>query len=147
MSAKTLYKKAAGRKSVFWGGIMAIIAACCLVIAPPLLAQQGQKGYGGQQQQGQEGYGGQQQPTSFKQEDLKKFAEVEKDITKIRKEYSNELDDVDDPTKARKIQDKYTKKMINAIKKKGLSVSKYNKISRAAQDNPEIRKKLDNMSN
>ena len=141
-----------------------IIAACFLIVAPPLAAQQGQQGYGGQQ--GEKSYGGQQQqqqyqqreyqyqdpaqqqqqPADFNQETLQKFAEARTAVDEIRDEYTNELSDIDDASKARELQNKYTQKMIDAIEDEDLSVKKYNNVSRAMQDSPELQRKVENLS-
>src|SRR6056297_2296266 len=156
MKAKTLQRKTVGRKGCF---LALIIAACFLIAAPPLAAQQG---YGGQQ--GQQGYGGeqqqqqyqqreyqdpaqQQQPADFREKNLQKFAEANTAVDEIREEYSNALSDIDDTEKARELQDRYTQKMIDAIEDEGLSVQKYNEINRAMQNNPELQRKMENLSN
>ena len=54
---------------------------------------------------------------------------------------------VEDTDKARNLQDKYSQKMVDAIKDSGLGVQKYNEISMAAQDNPELKKKIKKMAN
>ena len=159
MKTKTLQKKTVGRKGCF---LALIIAACFLIAAPPLAAQQGQQGYG--DQQGEKGYGGQQgeqqqyqqrqyqdpaqqQPANFSEENLQKYAEARETVNDIRNEYSNALSDVEDPKKAQKLQNKYTQKMIDAIEGEDLSVSKYNDIGRAIQDDPKLQKKVENLSN
>jgi len=154
MKAKTLQRNGVGRKSVVWGVIIAIIAAGCLVIAPPLAAQQGEQGYGGQQGQQQQYQqrqyqdpAQQQQPANFSEENLQKYAEARETVNDIRNDYSNALSDVEDPQKAQELQNKYTQKMIAAIEDEDLSVSKYNDIGRAVEHNPKLQKKVDNLSN
>lgn len=151
-----------------------IMAACFLIALPTLNAQQsqqGQQGYGGQQeqqgyggeqgQQGQQGYGGEQgqqgqqqyqEPSQKKAEDfsdseLENFAAAQSKVDDVRGEYSDELSGVEDPGKAQELQSKYTEKMINEIEETGLSVSDYNNISSAIQQNPKLQKKVDKMGN
>ena len=152
MKTKTLRRKTVGRKGCF---LALIIAACFMVAAPPLAAQQGQQGYGEQQQQEQyqqreyqhQDPAQQQQPANFSEEDLQKFAGAKTTVDEIRDKYSNALEGVDDPSKARELQNKYTQKMIDAIEGEDLSVEKYNKITRAIQDSPELQRKVDNLGN
>jgi len=145
-------------KTLTWKAALTglIIGACFLIAVPPLCAQQGQQGQQGQKgQQGQQGQQQyqyqdpqqQQQPADFNQENLQKFAEAQTEVSEIRGEYSDALSNVEDAEKARELQDKYTQKMIDAIEEKDLSVSKYNDISRAIQDNPGLQEKVENLSN
>lgn len=139
-----------------------IMAACFLIALPTLNAQQsqqGQQGYGGQQEQqgygGEQGQQGQQQyqePSQKKAEDfsdseLENFAAAQSKVDDVRGEYSDELSGVEDPGKAQELQSKYTEKMINEIEETGLSVSDYNNISSAIQQNPKLQKKVDKMGN
>jgi hypothetical protein len=128
-----------------------IVAACFMIIVPPLSAQQGQQG-----QQGQEGYNPQQQqnrqpaqppPADFSEDTLENFAEAKIEIDEIRSAYSEELKSVEDPDKARELQDKYTKKMISAVESNDLSINKYNGIIQAMRNNPELLEKVENMTN
>jgi len=66
-------------------------------------------------------------------------------VSEIRGEYSDALSDVEDANKARELQEKYTQKMIDAIEENNLSASKYNEISRAVQDNPSLKEKVDDI--
>ncbi|MFP4532561.1 MAG: DUF4168 domain-containing protein [Desulfobacterales bacterium] len=153
MNAKTLLKKTTAWKTVCTG---LIIAACFLIAAPPLAAQQsqqGQQGYGGeqeqQQQQQQQEYQyeepEQKSASDFEEDTLQKFAEAKTDVDDIRGEYSEELRGVEDADKARELQDKYTEKMIDAIEGKDLSVNKYNEVSQAMQNSPELQEKVNSM--
>ena len=140
MMVRTLKRKTTDWKGFFLG---LIIAACFLIAVPPLAAQQGQQGYGGQQQQGQQGYQQQQQPTDFDDSELKVYAKAKNDVDDIRSEYSDALRGVEEADKARELQNKYTEKMIDAIEEKDLSVKKYNQISQAMQNSPELREKIE----
>ncbi len=151
MNAKTLLKKTTAWKTVCTG---LIIAACFLIAAPPLAAQQsqqGQQGYGGEQQQQQQEYQyqepAQKSASDFKEDTLQKFAEAKTDVDDIRGEYSEALRGVEDAEKARELQDTYTEKMIDAIEGKDLSVSKYNEVSQAMQNSPELQEKVNSMMN
>jgi len=139
-------KRMAGKLSL--GAL--IMAVCFLIALPTLNAQQGQKdqqGYGEQQQQEYQYQDPSQQAADFSDPELKKFAAALSEVNNIRGEYSEALENVKDSGKAQELQNKYTKKMINAIEGKGLSVEDYNNISKAMQENPQLREKVKNMSN
>ncbi|MFO7839261.1 MAG: DUF4168 domain-containing protein [Desulfosalsimonadaceae bacterium] len=140
MNARTLK-----RKRMNWKSIALIFAASFLVSVPPLAAQQGQQGQQGQQYQHQEPT--QQQPAAnFSDQDLQKFAKAEAEVNEIRAEYSEAIKGVEAADKAKEIQSKYTEQMINTIEDEGLSLNKYNKIAKAAQEKPDLQKKIDNMA-
>ncbi len=130
--------------------ISLIVAACCLIAVPPLAAQQSQQSQQGQQgQQGQQ-YDYQQQSQGaddFSEKDLEKFAKAKSEVDEIRTKYSDALGRVDEPEKARKLQDKYGQQMVESIRDRDLSVEKYNQISRAMQGNPDLKEKVDTMAN
>lgn len=152
MKAKTMRKK-----MTIWKVLTPLIALCFMVGAPPLFAQDSGSGggYKGQQQKEQQQQQQQQyqqkstQPEAadFNKKELKQFANAQDEVDEIRKEYSEELSQVEEQEEARQLQDKYSKQMVQSIKKEGLTVQKYNKISRAAQSDPELNKKIDQMSN
>lgn len=141
MSEKVQKSKTVAWKLSFGAFIM---AACFLIAVPSINAQQGQQG---QQQQEYQYEEPSQQAADFSDQELKKFAAAQTDVDDIRGEYSDALGNVEDPDKAQELQNKYTRKMINAIEDKGLSVEDYNNISRAIQGNPELQKKVESMGN
>ena len=140
MKAKTMRKTMTIRKV-----LTPLIALCFLAAAPPLFAQDsgGQSGEGQQYQQ----KATQPKPADFNKKELKQFANAQDEVDQIRKEYSEELSQVEEQEEARQLQEKYSKQMVQSIKKEGLTVQKYNTISRAAQSNPELNQKIDQMSN
>ncbi len=157
MHAKTILKKMSNRKFYALAG-----AACFLLAAPPLMAQdygdkqqyQGQQGQQGQHQQQEYQYqqqpqqeAQQQQSADFDDKSLKKFAKVQTDLDEIRAKYSQEVQQVEEPDKARELQSKYRQQLIDAIRDNGLDIQTYNEISGAMQDNPELQEKIDKMAN
>jgi len=123
------------------GLISLIVAACCLIAVPPLAAQQSQQGQQYDYQQQSQG------AADFEDKDLEKFAEAKTEVDEIRSKYSDALGRVDEPKKARELQDKYGQQMVESIKEKDLSVEQYNQISRAMQGNPDLKEKIDSMAN
>ncbi|MBS3809411.1 MAG: DUF4168 domain-containing protein [Desulfobacterales bacterium] len=139
MKAKTMHKK-----MILWKVLTPIIALCFLAAAPPLAAQDsgGQSGYKGKEQQHQ-----QRRSADFSEKELEKFADAKSKVDQIRKEYSEELKQVEDQKKASQLQDKYSRQMVQSIKEEGLTIREYNNISSAAQSDPELREKINQMAN
>jgi len=134
------------RKSIL-GKILALAIALCFLTAAPLAAQDyGQEGdqqqKQKQQQQEYQTQESQKGADDFSDEELEKFSEARSKVEEMSSEYSQKLEGVEDPEKAREIQTKYSQKMSDAIEDIGLSVQTYNEISRAAQNNPELREKI-----
>lgn len=131
MTAKIMH-----RKTALWKILAAAVALCFLVAAPAAAQEQGQ--------QGQEP---EKKAEDFSEGDLERFAEAQSEVETIRNEYSDELSGVKDTEKARELQDKYAQQMVDAIKEIGLDVQTYNEISMAIQNDPDLREKVENMSN
>ncbi len=77
---------------------------------------------------------------------LQEFVDVQKDIRRIRGKYQGQIKSASSKKKARSIEMKAEREMVQAIKKKGLSVQDYNRIARAYQSNAKVRKKINNMA-
>ncbi len=88
----------------------------------------------------------QQQNADFSDKELKKFSLIKNEVDEIRKKYSQSLGMVDNPDKARSLQDKYIKQVLETIREKGMSVERYTEISRALQRDPELREKIEKMT-
>src|SRR6056297_425698 len=88
----------------------------------------------------------QQQNFDFSDKELKKFSLIKNEVDKIREKYSQSLGMVDNPDKARSLQDKYIKQVLETIREKGMSVERYTEISRALQRDPELREKIEKMT-
>ena len=88
----------------------------------------------------------QQQNFDFSDKELQKFLLIKNEVDEIREKYSQSLGMVDNPDKARRLQDKYIAQVLETIRENGMSVEKYTEISRALQRNPELRKKIEKMT-
>jgi len=77
---------------------------------------------------------------------LQAFVDVQKDIRQIRGKYQGQVKSASSKKKKRAIEMKAEREMVQAIKKKGLSVRDYNKIARAYQSNAKVRKKINKMA-
>ena len=99
---------------------------------------------GAQQQQRQ------QQPPSAQQApdievsgaQLEKFADAQDSLGEIQQDYRGRMQDVDDPEKANQLRQQANEEMIAMVKDSGLSVEKYNQISRAVQNDQELQQRL-----
>ncbi len=142
MFAKTILIKVMG-----WKSFCMNLPLCFLLGIAPLFAG----GYNAKdvcrQQKNQCQHEGtpKQQPPNFSKQELKKFALVKSKVDEIRKKFSRALGKVDKPDKALKLQDKYLNQIVDSIRKKGLSVDRYNEISRAVQRSKELQEKIAEM--
>lgn len=107
--------------------------------AAPAFAQQGQ--------QGQQGYAPQQQQSTAKSSDfsdaqVKKFSQAQQNVQKIAQKWQDKIQNASDKEAAMKYRQKASQSMVKAVKKTGLSVSDYNKISRAAATDQDLVKRI-----
>jgi len=119
-----------------WMSISLIFAVCLLFCGPSLHAQDVY----------QHPETAQQQNADCGDKELKKFSLIKNEVDEIRKKYSQSLGMVDDPDKARSLQDKYIKQVLETIREKGMNVERYTEISRALQRDPELREKIEKMT-
>jgi hypothetical protein len=127
--------------------------------AMPAVAQDygnegGAEGQGqGQSQQGQgqgqgQGMGSPEQQTAddFSDEELKNFVTLQDKIGDVREEYVSQIESAEDEEKARKLQQEAQSEMVKVIEEEGMSVEEYNAIAVAYNSNPDIQKRVDEMS-
>lgn len=88
----------------------------------------------------------QEQNFDFSDKELKKFSLIKNEVDEIRKKYSQSLGMVDNPDKARSLQEKYIVQVLETIRENGMSVERYTEISRALQRDPELREKIEKMT-
>ncbi|MFW6011353.1 MAG: DUF4168 domain-containing protein [Desulfosalsimonas sp.] len=144
MPAKTMQNK-----STFWK-FLSLAVALCFFVAAPAAAQDQEQQQKEQQQKEQKEYEYEEpekKAEDFSEGDLEKFAEAQSEVEEIRNQYSDELGDEEDTEKARELQDKYAQQMSDAIKESGLDVQTYNEISMAIQSDPDLKEKVENMTN
>jgi len=73
---------------------------------------------------------------------LNKFKDAFAEVNSIRESFAGKLENVEDPEKAQKLQQKAQKNMVSAVEDAGLSVQEYNQIFAAVQQNPELQQKV-----
>ncbi|MFP4129241.1 MAG: DUF4168 domain-containing protein [Halorhodospira sp.] len=76
-------------------------------------------------------------------EELSKFAEAVSELQGIQQNYSQEMGQAGDKEKAQDLQKEMQEEMRQAIKDEGLSVERYSKIGQAAQNDPELKERID----
>ena len=127
-----------------------VLAACGLGLSVAAQAQDYGQGQGGYQQQGQQ----QGQPPAARQpggaapevdlsaQELSRFKEVFDEISIIRQAYAEELQNAEDPNKARELQQQAQSEMVEVVEDSSLTVQEYNRIASAIQQNPELRSEV-----
>jgi len=92
--------------------------------------------------------GAQQQPpqdVDVSESQLESFAEARTAITEIQQDYSQRLQNANDPEKANALQQEANEEMISAVQETGLDVESFNTIAMAIQNDPELQQKLQNI--
>jgi len=74
--------------------------------------------------------------------ELQSFAEARTAITEIQQDYSQRLQNADDPEKANSLQQEANEEMIGAVQETGLDVESFNTIAMAIQNDPELQQQL-----
>lgn len=90
--------------------------------------------------------GAQQQPPAdvdVSDAELQSFAEARTAITEIQQDYSQRMQNADDPEKANELQQQANEEMIGAVEDTGLDVESFNTIAMAVQNDPELQQKLE----
>ncbi len=91
------------------------------------------------QAQSQDGQKGQAEVTD---KEAKMFAQAYSAIRGIQKEYSKEVQGVEDDSQIKKLQQKYTDKMMKKVKSSGLSIKRYNEIAQSMQQDKDLQDKV-----
>lgn len=69
---------------------------------------------------------------------VKKFVAAYTDVQDVRQTYSEKLQNVQDPEKAKSLQQKAHAKMDNAVEENGLSVDEYRELASQINENPAL---------
>lgn len=69
---------------------------------------------------------------------VKKFVAAYTDVQEVRQDYSEKLQNVQDPEKAKNLQEKAHAKMDNAVEDNGLSVDEYRELAQQINENPAL---------
>lgn len=118
--------------------ISTLVLGGALALSGHAFAEQAGNPQGGMPQQ-------QAVETNFDDKELKTFVEVQKDIGKVRNEYAQKIQGVEDQEKAQALQEEARDSLIEVVEEADLSVEKYNQIAQAYQASPEVREKVNQM--
>lgn len=75
---------------------------------------------------------------------VEKFATANQEISTIRRDFSEQLQSVEDRDKAQRLQQQAQEQMVEAVEEAGLSVSKYNELANRMNSDPAFREKVMN---
>ncbi len=87
----------------------------------------------------------QQQTAEVSDSDLELFQKISGRIAEIRQEYQQALPQAGSTEEAQSLQEKASQSMVEAVESFGLTVDEYNQIAAAAQSDPGIRERLNEM--
>lgn len=75
---------------------------------------------------------------AVEEEKVKKFVAAYTDVQEVRQDFSQQLQQVQDPEKAKGLQEKAHKQMDSAVEDNGLSVEEYRELANQINENPEL---------
>jgi hypothetical protein len=87
--------------------------------------------------------GGQPHALDVTQEDVDNFVEAYISVQEINQDYTQRLQDVEDPEQATELQQEAQTKMQEAISDAGLSISEYQQIANQAGQDEELRNQIE----
>lgn len=103
-----------------------------LALSPMAMAQD--DGYGGGEPLEQA-----QDAENFEQQELERFADAYIEVGEIHANYSQRLEQAEDPDQAQEVQQEANDRMVEAIQEHGLEVQDYSEIAAALERDPEMR--------
>ncbi|MFU8878725.1 MAG: DUF4168 domain-containing protein [Wenzhouxiangellaceae bacterium] len=86
-----------------------------------------------------------QQEIEVTDSDLDSFADAQMSIMQIQQDYSQRLQNADNPDAANQLQQEANEKMVGAVEEAGLDVESFNAIAMAIQNDPELQQRLQEM--
>lgn len=84
-------------------------------------------------------------PPHFSDSQVQTFAKAESKVRSVRSQWESKLKNSKDKKTAMSNRRKAMQAMVKAVKSTGMSVSQYNKIAKAAQSNPKLAKRIQQM--
>ncbi len=118
-------------------------AASLALLATAPLAVHAQGAAGNEAGGGNEKSMGDQQSATIKPATKEKFIAAYSEIRDVQQKYSQKLQNIDDKSKARELQQQAQTEMVGIIEDKGLSIKQYNQIVNQMRNNPELRKEVE----
>lgn len=80
------------------------------------------------------------------EEQINNFVTAQERVAEIGEKWSPRMENAESSEEANKARQSAQKEMVIAVKNSGLSVQEYNQIARAAQSDPELRKRIEEAS-
>jgi hypothetical protein len=84
----------------------------------------------------------QQKTPEVSDKELKKFVDAQKSLRSIQAEHKSALSGVQNPDKAKQIQQKFQQKMLNAVNSAGLEPQRYKEIGQAVNGSQSLQKRF-----
>lgn len=122
--------------------VLALLTAAGLLVGAATVTAQGQP-----QQPAQQAPGGQPQTQApamdVSEDQVEDFVDAYMAVQGINQEYTQKLQNVEDPDKATEMQQEAQTKMQEAVSDTGLSISEYQQIAQAAGQDEELRNQIE----
>lgn len=80
------------------------------------------------------------------EQQLEAFVVARAEVQEIQQEYTQRLQATEGNEQAAELQAEAQEKMVSAVENEGLSVQEFNQIADAAQNDPEVREKVQEMA-
>lgn len=77
--------------------------------------------------------------------ELRQFVTASVEISKIREDYTQRLNNAKDQPIAQQLQEEAQDKMISAVETTGLDADEYNQLAERIQSNPELQERLQDL--
>lgn len=81
----------------------------------------------------------------FSTQELETFVDIESEIQEIGTRYQDRLRNVSDPAEGQALREKMNQEMVEVVNDSSLDVRTYNDIARAAQTDPELAARIEEM--
>lgn len=139
------------QNSVVKHPVLALLAAAGLMFGAATVSAQGGAPQGGGQEGGAQG-GGQQAAPGAQQEveeidvsdsEVEEFVDAYMAVQGVNQEYTQKLQEVEDPEKATELQQEAQGEMQSAVDDSGLSIEKYQQIANQAGQDEDLRGKIE----
>jgi len=85
---------------------------------------------------------GQSGQVELNQEQIQTYAAAASEVQGIREQWVPRIRQAEGNEQQAQLRQQATREMMDAIEQKGLSVQQYNAITKAAQENPELRRRI-----
>lgn len=126
--------------------VLALLAAAGLLFGAATVSAQGGAPQQGGQQGGQQAAPGAQpqaEQIDVSDDEVEGFVDAYMAVQGVNQEYTQKLQEVEDPEKATELQQEAQGEMQSAVDESGLSIEKYQQIANQAGQDEELRGKIE----